>query len=129
MRRKKAGWMIAATVGLLLSGCMTQQATVCRDGRRIRVEFENRTAARLFHEALRKMPDLERSEDHSTEEAPFGVRDDARIGSGRNSEFNDAVALCDFNHDGIITESEARIFNLLVDAALVLERLDSSSKR
>ena len=110
MKGKMAGWIITAAVGLLLSGCVTHEGTVYRDVERTKVEFENDTAARLFYETLSKTSGRGHSESHTTVDVPFVFRDDTRIVSGRNTEFNEAVATCDSNHDGKITELEARIF-------------------
>jgi hypothetical protein len=111
MNRIMAGSMITAAVGLLLSGCVTHEGTVYRDVERTKVEFENDTAARLFYETLSRSPGKSHSESHTTVDVPFVFRDDTRVVSGRNVEFNEAVERCDSNHDGKITELEARIFS------------------
>jgi hypothetical protein len=41
---------------------------------------------------------------------PFVFDHKRRVIPGQNVAFNDAVALCDTNQDGKITESEAQIF-------------------
>jgi hypothetical protein len=129
VNRKMAGWMITGILGLLLSGCVTSERTVYRDGKRTKVKFENRTAARLFYEALSKTSDRHHAENRTAGELPFVSWDDTRVVWGRNTDFNEAVESCDFNHDGEITELEARIFDLILSGALLIEGLDASAVR
>lgn len=129
MHGKMSGWIITTVVGLLLSGCVTNERTVYRDGKRTTIKFENRTAARLFYEALSKTSDRHHAENHAAGEWPFVPRDDTRVVSGRNIDFNEAVESCDFNHDGKITELEARVFDLILSAASLVEGLDASALR
>jgi hypothetical protein len=129
MNRIVAGWIITAAAVLLLSGCVTNGRTVYRDGKRTTIRFENRTAARLFHEALSKTSDKHHAENHAAGEWPFVPRGDTRVVSGRNTDFNEAVESCDFDHDGMITETEARVFDLILSGASLIEGLDSSAVR
>jgi hypothetical protein len=96
---------------LLFAGCITHEETVYRDVSRTRVEFENDTAARIFYESLNKAEHQDgRTESKTEVELPFVFHDKRKVVSGPNTAFNKAVALCDSNQDGRITEQEARIF-------------------
>jgi len=101
---------LAAACGLLLAGCITHEETVVQDGERARVEFENDAAGRVFYEALSKLPDQRRSESTTEIDIPVLLEHKRHVITGANAKFNDAVAECDTNKDGKITELEARIF-------------------
>ena len=101
---------ILAASGLLVSGCITHHSTTYIEADRTRVDFENDTAARLFYETLNKHWSGNRSESSTKVEIPFIFESEERTLPSRNKEFNDAVAACDTNHDGRITEQEARNF-------------------
>ncbi len=102
---------ITATCGLLLSGCITHESTVTRDVERVKVEFENDTAARVFYETLSRSPCRNtRSESTSKFEIPVVFEYKRHIVTGPNAAFNQAVEQCDSNKDGKITEAEAKIF-------------------
>jgi hypothetical protein len=102
---------VAAIFGLVLSGCITHDETVVRDGERTRVEFENEAAGRVFYEALSKMPDPQYHAESTTDiEIPVVFEHKRHVITGPNAKFNEAVAECDTNKDGKITELEARIF-------------------
>lgn len=107
---------LAAICGLVLSGCITHRETVVRDVDRTKVEFENDVAARIFYEALSRMPEPQnRAESTTTIDIPVIFEDEQHIVSGPNAKFNKAVAQCDTNKDGKITETEAKIFSEHVD--------------
>lgn len=99
---------LAAICGLAFAGCITHKSTVVRDVPRVNVQFENDDAVRIFYEALSKMS---YTQTESTTEINIGILDDQRhVVTGPNVVFNQAVAECDANHDGMITEQEAKIF-------------------
>ena len=111
MNKPVANLMLAAVCGLILSGCITHKSTVVKDVERTRVEFENDTAARFFYEALSKMPESRHHTESTTEiEIPVIFDNERHVVSGPNAAFNVAVADCDSNKDGKITELEAKIF-------------------
>jgi hypothetical protein len=96
---------------LALSGCITHKSTVVRDVPRAKVEFENDTAARIFYEALSKMPESRRQTESTTDiRIPVVFENERHVVTGPNAAFNAAVAECDSNHDGKITVQEAKIF-------------------
>jgi len=99
-----------AALGVLLTGCITHQSVVYRDVERVKVEFENDTAARLFYETLNRNPGGRHSEDTTRINIPIVFEHEQKVVPGPNVKFNDAVAVCDANKDGRITELEARIF-------------------
>ena len=102
---------MAIAAGLLFSGCITHTSTVYRDVERTPVEFESDAAARLFYETLsKKFKPQNHSESTVKVELPIIFEHESKVVSGRNMEFNEAVAACDTNKDGKITEQEARIF-------------------
>lgn len=101
--------LIAGT--LLNAGCITHTETVYRDVERTRVEFESDGAARLFYETLsKKSGSMNHSESTTHLELPIVFSHERHVVPGRNAEFNEAVAICDSNRDGRITETEARIY-------------------
>lgn len=95
----------------LLAGCISHEETVYRDVERVKVQFENDTAARLFYETLSKASAAHgRTESRTEVDVPIVFEHKRRVVSGPNAAFNEAVAICDSNKDGTITEQEARIF-------------------
>ena len=103
--------IILAASGLLLCGCITHHSTVYQDVERTKVEFESDAAARLFYETLsRNSAGRKHSESTTTIEIPIIFETERKVVPGRNVEFNEAVAICDSNKDGRITEAEARIY-------------------
>lgn len=102
--------LAALAGGALLSGCVHHHETVYEDAPRTHVTFENDKAARLFYEALAlgKSPgrQLSKTEVH----VPVVFGHERRVVEGPNAGFNRAVAQCDSNRDGTITEKEAGIF-------------------
>jgi hypothetical protein len=104
-------YVALAVSGLLLSGCISHHSTVYQDVERTRVEFESDAAARLFYETLSKNSgNRKHSESTTSIEIPIVFETKRTVVPGRNVEFNEAVALCDSNKDGRITETEARIY-------------------
>jgi hypothetical protein len=102
---------LAALAGaLLVTGCISHHDTTYRDTARVPVEFENETAGRIFYEALSKMRPLHASESHTDVSIPVVFESKHRQVTGPNMAFNGAVARCDTNRDGRITELEAKIF-------------------
>ncbi len=102
---------IIASLGLFLAGCITHEETVTRDVERVKVEFENDRAARIFYEALTQGPARNSRVESRTEiDIPVVFDHKRKVVSGPNSAFNEAVALCDSNKDGKITETEAKIY-------------------
>ena len=111
MNSTLATWLCCAGTGLLLAGCITHEETVYKDVERTPVEFENDTAARIFYEKLSQAPHKHSDTESRTEvELPLVFKDQRKVVSGPNAAFNRAVAHCDTNRDGRITEQEARIF-------------------
>jgi hypothetical protein len=95
---------------LLLAGCISQHETVYRDEPRLKIEFENDTAGRVFYEALSKRPHKPDHERKTSVSIPVVFDYEERVVEGENKRFNDAVRKCDTNQDSRITEQEARIF-------------------
>ncbi len=110
----RTGLVIAAS-GTLLTGCIgpiiSHNSTVYQDTERTKVKFESDAAARLFYETLSKNPKQEKPSESKTHVwIPVIYEQNRTVIRGHNAEFNRAVAACDTNGDGEITESEARIF-------------------
>ncbi len=101
---------IAGLSTLLVAGCISHERTIYEDAPRQRVEFENDKAARVFYETLSKNPPRRQSESKTEVAIPFVFDHKRRVVPGQNVIFNDAVAICDSNQDGKITETEAQIF-------------------
>jgi hypothetical protein len=78
---------------------------------RTRIEFENDAAARLFYETLSKnSANQKTTESTTTVHIPIIYKSERKVVPGPNAEFNEAVAICDANKDGRITEAEARTY-------------------
>ena len=111
MNTNLSNWIITAGGTLLLAGCITHEETVYREVPRTPVAFENDTAARVFYETMNSMPSAKSGTESRTQlEVPLVFKVKSRVVAGRNTAFNEAVARCDTNRDGKITEAEARIF-------------------
>lgn len=96
---------------VILSGCISHNETIVRDVERTKIEFESDAAARIFYEALSKAPAARSRAESKTEVSiPIVFDHKQKVVSGPNAAFNDAVAFCDTNKDGKITELEARIY-------------------
>jgi hypothetical protein len=99
--------------GLLLAitcGCISHERTVYQEVPRSPIEFETDKAAHVFYETLSKNPPRRQSESKTEIAIPIVFEHKHRVVPGQNIAFNDAVALCDTNQDGRITETEAQIF-------------------
>jgi hypothetical protein len=111
MNVRIAAGIVAIGTALMLSGCIHHEETVYRDVPRANIAFENDTAARIFYEAFNSHPQKgDRAESKTELELPLVFSDKRRVISGPNTAFNTAVDICDSNHDGRITEQEARIY-------------------
>ena len=100
-----------AALALAAAGCISTERTVYREETRLRIEFENDTAGRLFYETLSHVSGRRaRSESHSRVSLPIIFDCRTTVREGESIAFNKAVRECDSNHDGRITETEARIF-------------------
>jgi len=103
--------ILCLTGALLFCGCISHRTVVYQDVARAKVEFESDAAARLFYETLSRIsPSRDHSESTTSVAIPIVFEHERKVVPGKNVEFNDAVAICDSNRDGIITETEARIF-------------------
>ncbi len=95
----------------LLAGCISTHKTVVNDESRVPVTFESDAAARVFYEALSRQPQGGQKQESRTEiSIPVVFDMERKVVTGPNQAFNQAVAHCDTNHDGVITEQEARIY-------------------
>lgn len=115
MKTKARTGIVVVASGMLVTGCIgpiiSHNTTVYRDVERSRVEFESDAAARLFYETLSKNPkEHQHAESKTRIWIPVVYSRSRTVIPGRNTEFNEAVAACDVNGDGEITELEARIF-------------------
>ena len=94
------------------TGCISTSQTVYHDPERLKVEFENDTAGKLFYETLSKAPPRAgRSESKTDISIPIVFEHKHQVIEGNNVGFNDAVRRCDTNGDGEITELEAKIYS------------------
>jgi hypothetical protein len=107
---RRAMCIIAGGLGVVLSGCISHERTIYQDAPRSKVEFENDRAARVFYETLSKAPPNRHSESKTEIAIPIVFDHKRRVVPGQNIMFNDAVAFCDTNQDGKISELEAQIF-------------------
>jgi hypothetical protein len=111
MKRTIAVYGSLAASAALWAGCITHESNTTRDAERTKVEFENDAAARIFYETLSRGSCNEGQRDSTTKfEIPVVFEYKRHTTTGPNAAFNHAVELCDTNHDGKITEGEAKIF-------------------
>ena len=111
MNHKIQHGIALAALGLVLCGCISHKSVVYHDVDRVKVAFESDGAARLFYETLSHNSTNRRySESTTTVALPFVFEHEQKAVPGPNMKFNDAVAVCDSNKDGIVTELEAKIF-------------------
>lgn len=115
MKAKASTGMLIVVSGMLLTGCIgpiiSHNTTLYRDVERTRVEFESDATARLFYETLSKNPQEHKHAESKTRVwIPVVYSQSRTVIPGRNTEFNEAVAACDVNGDGEITEMEVRVF-------------------
>ncbi len=96
---------------LLLAGCIDHSETVTyKEPERMKIEFQNEKAGRVFYEALSKMPYSGGTESRTEVSIPVVFEHKYVVKTGDNAKFNEAVKRCDTNKDGVITEGEADIF-------------------
>ena len=93
------------------SGCISTVETEYTDTTRVKVSFATDKAGGLFYETLSRTPEARKRTEKRTEVNLILIEVDHRTVTGPNAIFNEAVAYCDTNHDGVITESEAEIFS------------------
>lgn len=102
---------LASALALAFTGCISTDETVYREEVRASVQFENDTAGRIFYETLSKTSSTRgRTESKTEVSLPIVFDHKRRVVEGESAAFNQAVRRCDTNHDGLITEQEARIF-------------------
>jgi hypothetical protein len=106
-----ARWILSACLLPLVTGCLSTHKTVVRDETRVTVTFESDTAGRVFYEALSQKSQCNQQQESRTQfSIPVVLDVERTVVTGPNQAFNQAVARTDTNQDGVITESEARIF-------------------
>jgi hypothetical protein len=111
MKNKITNRIALAALGFLLAGCITHRSVTYHDVERVKISFESDAAARLFYETLSKRSgDLKHSESTTTFSIPIVFENEQRTVTGPNTKFNEAVADCDTDKNGVITEQEARIY-------------------
>jgi hypothetical protein len=109
-RRLAVAALLAALT--LTPGCISSNRTTYREESRAKVEFENDAAGRQFYEALSRLREKRgQNESHTEVSLPIVFEHKTTVVEGESVAFNEAVRRCDTNHDGKITEVEARIFS------------------
>ena len=93
------------------TGCISTTETTYTDVERAKISFASDKAGRVFYEALARAPEGRGRTEKRTEVNLILVEVDHRTVAGPNKLFNEAVAICDTNKDGVITETEADIFS------------------
>ena len=102
---------LTLALAALNTGCISTEQTVYHDQERMKVEFENDAAGRLFYETLSKQQSRHgRTESKTEVSIPVVFDHKRRVIDGESIAFNQAVRSCDTNRDSRITELEARIF-------------------
>jgi hypothetical protein len=110
MNLSRLVFKFSPALALFAAGCISHSETTYRDVTRVPVEFENEAAGRIFYEALSKRHAPQAHESKTDVSIPVVFEHKTHEVSGPNVAFNEAVARCDTNKDGKITELEAKIF-------------------
>ena len=110
MNNKSRFAVVLLASAVIGTGCIHTEQTEYRDEPRLKVEFENDAAGRMFYEGLSKMRQPQRQESSTEVSLPIVFHHKHRTVEGENIAFNQAVRRCDTNGDGRITELEAKIF-------------------
>ena len=110
LRRSFSCLSLVGIASIFLAGCISHSETTYRSAERVKVQFENEKAGRVFYEALSRMHFSEAGESHTEVSIPIIFENKETIKTGENEKFNQAVRQCDTNKDGVITETEAEIF-------------------
>lgn len=104
---------LIASLGLLAlgatTGCISTNETVYADAPRTKVAFASDKAGRVFYEALATTSSGQGRTEKHTEVNLILIDVEHRTVTGPNRFFNAAVAVCDSDHDGPITEAEAEL--------------------
>lgn len=103
----------AVALGLLaavLSGCISSETTSYQDVERVKVSFETEKAGRVFYETLSKVETKVTKEESKSSVNLILINLETRTVTGPNKHFNQAVAMCDTDQNGKISELEAEIF-------------------
>ena len=104
----------AALLGVTLlavAGCISSHETVYADTPRTKISFASDKAGRVFYETLSRSHESRSRTEKHTEVNLILIDVEQRTVAGPNHLFNEAVAYCDTDHDGVITETEADIFS------------------
>jgi len=105
---------LIASLGLLAlgatTGCISTNETVYADAPRTKDAFASDKAGRVFYEALATTSSGPGRTEKHTEVNLILIDVERRTVTGPNRLFNEAVAFCDTDRDGTITETEAEIF-------------------
>lgn len=103
--------LLFTAVSLLSSGCATRRAAEAAPAPRVRLEFETPQATQWFYQGLASQnaaPEQGAGRNGSRPEVMVRVAHSG--GSHRRVSLREAVRECDLNHDGVISEAEARAF-------------------
>lgn len=100
---------ISALLVSLLPGCISSHSTTYTDVDRVKISFPTESAGKLFYEAMSHLPSRPTRENKSSVNLIVVDLENTTV-EGPNRSFNDAVAICDTDKDGVISEQEAAIF-------------------
>jgi len=102
---------LCALTVVLCAGCIHHHETIYKDENRASVEFENDAAAREFYQTVSRLPSSYAGSSSDTRVSiPFVFKHETEVRSGPYVRENKAIKACDTNHDGMISEEEARKF-------------------
>jgi hypothetical protein len=101
--------LFAALSGLP-AGCISSHSTSYTDIERVKVSFASEKAGRIFYEALSKSSERTPREESKSSVNLILIDFESRKVTGPNKFFNEAVATCDTDQNGTISEQEAEIF-------------------
>ena len=94
-----------------LTGCISSHETVYTDAPRTKISFASDKAGSVFYETLARNRESRPRTEKRTEVNLILIDVEQRTVAGPNHLFNEAVAFCDTDSDGVITETEAEIFS------------------
>jgi len=105
----------AITLLVLLTGCVSVKRYTYQDAPKSDMRFESLAAATTFYDALlaKKFPTQQQSKGpHGdvTISLPMPYMQYRQTRTSANVLFNEAATKADANHDGVISEEEARVY-------------------
>lgn len=132
MASRWAVWAACAVLGVTIPGCLfVRHSTnvVRQDEQRRPVQFESESAKNIFQAGVVKMSDHKEGSNPHVVAIPFLCWYSRVDVPSDNAVYNDQVAACDSNGDGLIATSEAQLFGERVQEQIQLAEAKEKAKQ